>query len=104
MTRPPLTTEELVELRKAAEAATPGPWHREMLELSPGGPMTIGVGSAGQPVCIMNGIVESPRGNRDARYVAHANPSTLIALLDELAAAKGERDQLLASGGSSRDQ
>lgn len=29
----------------------------------------------------MSGIVESPRGNRDASYVAAANPETMLALI-----------------------
>lgn len=87
-------TIDLSDLRAKASVATPGPWHREMIELGPGGPMTIGVGSAGPPVCIMNGIVESPRGNRDATYVAAMSPQVTIALLDRLAAAEGERDRL----------
>lgn len=78
------TEAELAELRRLAMAATPGLWHREMLELGTGGPMTIGVGSKGPPVCIMNGIVESPRGNRDASYVAAVSPAAVLALLDRL--------------------
>lgn len=89
------------ELRALATNATPGPWNREMIELGNCGPMTIGVGSKGPPICIMNGIVESPRGNRDASYVASVSPEVLLALLDERAtllarveAAEAERDRL----------
>jgi len=90
-----LTPDEKAELRKAAEAATPGPWRREMIALAPGY-MTIGVGTTELPVCIMNGVVESPRGNRDATYVAMASPSTVLALLDENARLEVEVGSLKA--------
>jgi hypothetical protein len=56
---------DLDALSKLLAEATPGPWHREHLELSPGGPMTLGIGSEARAVCIVNGIVESPVGLRD---------------------------------------
>lgn len=55
---------DLDALEKLLAEATPGPWHREMLELAPG-MLTLGVGSESRPVCIVNGVVESPVGNRD---------------------------------------
>ncbi len=73
----------LDELEALAKAATPGPWHREMIELGPGGPLTLGIGSAAAPVCIVNGIVESPRGNRDVALIL-AMRNQLDALIAEV--------------------
>lgn len=60
---------DLEALAKLEGEATPGPWHREMLALGNGGPMTLGIGSPARAVCIVHGIVESPVGLRDVAFV-----------------------------------
>lgn len=74
---------DLDELERLEGAATPGPWHREMIELGNGGPMTLGIGAPSAPVCIVNGIVESPRGNRDVALIVSMR-NQLRALITEL--------------------
>lgn len=77
---------DTAELRKLAEAATPGPWVHHypsdnpldcfrvfMPELPYAGAETIG---------------DSARAIDDARFISAFNPQTAIALLDEIAALK----------------
>jgi hypothetical protein len=77
-----LTAEELDELAELERAATPGEWHREYLELSTGGPMTLGVGSAARAVCIVSGLLESPQGLRDVAFLVAAR-NALPALIHQ---------------------
>ncbi len=64
------TREELDELEKLENAASSGPWRKELLELAPGGPMVLGVGAPLRAVFIVNGLQESPVGMRDATFMA----------------------------------
>ncbi|HYQ47118.1 MAG TPA: DUF551 domain-containing protein [Polyangiaceae bacterium] len=86
MTNPTTPTQvELDELEATVKAGTPGPWHREMIELGPGGPMTLGVGAQTAPICIVNGIVESPLGNRNVAAIV-AMRNSIEALIAEVRA------------------
>ncbi|EMQ2226053.1 ead/Ea22-like family protein [Citrobacter freundii] len=86
-------------LREAAEKATPGEWKRMMRnsdEL-----MTTFHG-----VAIGNVFVELTTGKRDifdAEFIAAANPSTVLTLLDELESAEKRIDELSASHSKLRD-
>lgn len=84
MTR--LDPAEVAELRELEAKATPGPWHREMIELRPG-TLTLGIGAPTRPVCIVHGIVESPVGRRDVDFMTSAR-NALPALLDAADAAE----------------
>lgn len=77
-------TTDYTELEKAAEAATPGPWHVEDMSDEPC------VIAGEQYICQtiydhQSGTYRSdPNGHtKDALYIALANPTTILALLDE---------------------
>lgn len=74
-------------LREAAEAATPGPWEpNKLLQVSQ---------VADDPIiiCEVTGARSDDQPHRDARFIALANPSAIIALLDTLAAEKAARER-----------
>lgn len=84
---------DLAELRRLAEAATPGPWHA--VTARPGG-QHWGVTSDQYPT--FPSIVKATEGpggwgsgtyRPDAHYIAAANPQTLLELLDRLERAEG---------------
>lgn len=52
---------DLDEIDALVSEATPGPWHREMLQL-PRNVLTLGIGAPSRPICIVDGVVESPVG------------------------------------------
>ena len=89
---------DLDELERLEREATAGPWHREYLELQRGGMMTLGIGAKDRPVCIVNGIVESPPGLRDVAFIVtlrNALPD-LLREVRELRAMKAELEALAA--------
>ena len=71
-------TPDLTELRRLAEAATPGPWATAAFQLVIDVARRIDVGMCGH--------------RDDAAYIAAANPAVVLALLD----AAAERDALAA--------
>ena len=73
------TPEMLAELRRLAEAATPGPWATAAFQLVIDVARRIDVGMCGH--------------RDDAAFIAAANPATVLALLD----AAAERDALAAA-------
>ena len=90
------TMSDYAALRAAAEAATPGPW-----AVATWGPVLTKAWvdydadpNAPTPelwLCIAG---QSPE---DSAYIAAANPSVALALLDRLNAAEAERDRLAAA-------
>ena len=79
------------DMRKAAEAATPGPW----VGFSDKGKLAA-IMPAGRPgdVCVF----EQPPSDEDGRFMLLANPAAILALyaeLDRLREAVQERDDLL---------
>ncbi|MDK9585444.1 ead/Ea22-like family protein [Lelliottia wanjuensis] len=74
-------------LREAAEKATPGPWRAFRYDSG-----VCGV-SGGESFEIL--VCERISSNRpeDAKFIASANPATVLALLDELAAANVETEK-----------
>ncbi|MCK2286010.1 ead/Ea22-like family protein [Escherichia coli] len=69
-------------LREAAEKATPGNWRRASTRFN-------GITAQGvYPPCGKEEILASTAEKRDAEFIAAANPSTVLALLDELEAAE----------------
>jgi hypothetical protein len=86
---------DLVQLRRLAEAATPGPWvkrkgDRDVVK----GPLAVnrrgftegfpnGVG--GQSICECDDMDYSEhQANRNARFIAAFNPTAVLELLDQL--------------------
>ena len=91
------------ELRKLAEAATPGPWiedsenHPDDISIW-AGPADDGqfLGNMGTDHVRQLGVTcDVERAN--ARFIAAANPQTILALLDELGQCKAQRDGLLVA-------
>lgn len=74
-----LTPERLTELRRIAQAATPGPWRMHDLDDSD---VTAYITSAALPP-IMPDLAEV-RFADDARYIAAFSPPTVLALLDRV--------------------
>lgn len=72
-------TPDVAELRRLAEAATPGPWSTAAFQLVIDVARRIDVGMCGH--------------RDDAAFIAAANPATVLALLD----AAAERDALAAA-------
>ena len=81
------------ELRKLAEAATPGPWNYYDDSLSTG---RIEIVALGKTVTrIYRSVPEEDGAN--AEFIAAANPQTIIALLDTTEAQAAEIEELKAS-------
>lgn len=94
-------TADHAELVRLAEAATPGPWYRGHNENGCAqGEMSV------WPDAKMIGAIIAQCGHqapwagwfeqpaKDAAFIAAANPATVLALLSEIAALRGERDGL----------
>lgn len=82
-------------LRKLAEVATPGPWHVSPMyaEKEPGYDRNIKIGGLN--------FSASVHGNdhhsfADANYIAAANPSTILAILNEHEVALAAKDKRIA--------
>ncbi|HEJ1456488.1 TPA: ead/Ea22-like family protein [Pseudomonas aeruginosa] len=70
------------ELRRLAEAATPGEWRT-------------GDGDDSLPDCVLSGeFVVCEHAGGDVDYIAAANPKTVLALLDENDRLKAENEEL----------
>ena len=86
---------EHAELRRLAEAATPGPWKHESQKDESGSYQTVQWVMAGDPewahvlvaedhATVLHGPhVEIP-AEANAAYIAAANPATILSLLDEI--------------------
>lgn len=85
-----LTPERLVELRRIAEAATPGPW--EVVGLAGyGGPYALRMPHrSGRTWYGVEGI----KRREDAEYFVAMNRNTVLALLDEIERLRREREVL----------
>lgn len=85
-----ITPEEIAALRKLAEAATPGPWTidtyaeewAQMRDVSLWAEGDVFLANIGTPECVVH-----DGGLANGRYIATANPQTILALLAELDAA-----------------
>ena len=75
----PDLTPDLAELRRLAEAATPGPWTTAAFQLVIDVARRIDVGMCGH--------------RDDAAYIAAANPAVVLALLDERDALAADADK-----------
>ena len=86
-----LTPERLQELRRIAEAATPGPWDTTRYNggLRFDGPLRVYAGTDpeyGEPRPI-------PASDADTRYTAAFDPQTVLAMLDEIERLRRERKE-----------
>lgn len=110
----PIQSGELAELRKRAEAATPGPWYASDWTMDDGpsaftvearAPEVLGTGQSSiWPDGIRKyRVAEAELGENplaDAAYIAAANPAMIVRLLDALASPAAQQQ---ASTGSIRD-
>ena len=93
---PDLTPETIAELRRLAEAATPGPWRTEYLMGAGNDLLTAIIAGRATPDDLR--VIGSTLAERDGKFVAAASPAVVLALLDErdALAAKVERVRALA--------
>ncbi|MFW4586569.1 ead/Ea22-like family protein [Pseudomonas aeruginosa] len=86
------------ELRRLAKAATPGPWILYVPEDYQGPEELPGYGvECAEGRAIVWGALEPETGcqfDRDAEFIAAANPNTILALLDEIDRLKAENEVL----------
>ncbi|MCS8058021.1 ead/Ea22-like family protein [Pseudomonas aeruginosa] len=85
------------ELRRVAEAATPGPWSCNRHWAIVGGPtLEFTNGAAQQQIamaCWQSWMHEEELRN-NAEFIAAANPKNVLALLDEIDRLKAENEEL----------
>lgn len=86
-------SDDLAELRKVAEAATPGPWWDKGNEYSAGAPHYGDFGWC-VPGCPAGETEDSAQGRADATYIATADPTTVLALLDRIAELEAKLEDL----------
>ena len=86
-----MTPEIQAELRRLAEAATPGPWRTEYLMGAGNDLLTAIVAGRATPDDLR--VIGSTLAERDGKFIAAANPAVVLALLD----AAAERDRLAAA-------
>ena len=84
-------TPDVAELRRKAEAATPGPWEWDDDDERPG--LRHGIGFGG--LLLRCGTWYGP-GEENASYIAAANPAAVLGLLDLLAHMTEARDNARA--------
>ncbi|HCF2412887.1 TPA: ead/Ea22-like family protein [Pseudomonas aeruginosa] len=86
------------ELRRLAKAATPGPWTLYVPEDYQGPEELPGYGvECAEGRAIVWGALEPETGcqfDRDAEFIATANPKTILAMLDEIDRLKAENEAL----------
>lgn len=86
---------DIERLREIAAKATPGPWRKSLFEGDDGTPH---IGDFGWTVygCPAGETEDSEQGRADADYIAEADPSTVLALLDRLEAAEAAVERVRA--------
>lgn len=107
-----LTDQQLADLRKAAEAARPyssPPWH----PVDPDSGSEFVSDSRHMAICRVNlPVVDGPGKTVQAQYsvrnavrrfIAAADPSTILALLDDLAAAKARLAEVTSEEGGGKE-
>ncbi|WP_236034158.1 ead/Ea22-like family protein [Leclercia adecarboxylata] len=88
MIKEPMTNKQA--LREAAEKATPGKWRRASTRFN-------GItAQSAYPLCGKEDILANAAEKRDAKFIAAANPATVLALLDELEAAEKRLSEITA--------
>lgn len=79
-----LAPERLAELRRIAEAATPGPWTLDALGMGVVGSVETPDGIVVAQVQRMSGDTDGTQREGNARYIATFDPQTVLSLLDEI--------------------
>ena len=90
------TTQARARLREAATKATPGPWHEPYYDDNPGDEgwwIHQGVGMEEKAVAVTLPHF-SPRAEANGKYIAAADPTTILSLLDRLDSLEAENKQL----------
>ena len=90
------------ELRRLAQAATPGPWHFWRGWVAADIDSDGGIIIAERPT--PSGGKYQARVDGNFRFIAAANPAAITELLDRLEAAEKERDELLAKSAEMEKQ
>src|SRR5690606_3798435 len=85
MTMSGMTSERLEELRRIAEAATPGPWG-----MNPENGL-VDEAATLTPVCGMVWVRTEEQTLANATHIASFDPSTVLVLLDEIERLRRER-------------
>lgn len=80
-----MTRDEMQELKRLAESATPGPWHSRHH-----GVFTSSLIDAVCNVSLTTGHYESENRNRD--FIAAANPAVVLSLIARIEELEAERD------------
>lgn len=75
------------ELRRVAEAATPGARYQGTDE-------RVIVAGNGTIICTVSGAISGPSVMADAEFLCATDPKTVLALLDEIDRLKAEKDAL----------
>lgn len=101
-----LTPETLAELRRLAEAATPGPWEATIFDSGHSKfefEASVCTQDVGDSICRMEGLLRTTDNERyrtdgslDALYIAAASPDVVLGLLDRLAHMTEARDNARA--------
>ena len=81
-------TPDVAELRRLAEAATPGPWRTEYLMGAGNDLLTAIVAGRATPDDLR--VIGSTLAERDGKFVAAASPAVVLALLDDADALRAE--------------
>ena len=81
-------TPDLAELRRLAEAATPGPWRTEYLMGAGNDLLTAIIAGRATPDDLR--VIGSTLAERDGKFVAAASPAVVLALLDDADALRAE--------------
>ena len=98
MTQTDITQAEIAELKRLAKAATAGPWHDGGSPAgNPNKRDVVRFAAVGIVICdIVSGGGSPEQKENDAKYIAAANPETILALIaerDELKARVGELEK-----------
>jgi hypothetical protein len=93
VTKQLLTDEKLADLRAKATAATPGPWSWAGDEPWLCAPDLAHVVEDGSGTIVVEATWEYVEGD-DAEYLAAADPTTVLELLDEIVRLRQENDEL----------
>ena len=87
----PIQSAELAELKRLAEAATPGPWETHVITDDECCRVGLSIHADGERRPISDD--DHAPLEKDARFIAAANPATILRLLDALAAVPAAQQQ-----------
>lgn len=88
-----LTSEQIDELERLALAATPGPWAVDALQI--GARFNIELPDGSEAIAMSQQLAGDRLGEKrgaNAAFIAAANPQTVLALINQLRAAKADEN------------